>query len=82
VHEPATALYAFCRVADDLIDEGGDPGVAMAGLRGRLDAIYAGRPLGHAADRAVAASAVQQESAAGEGGGVDADGAARWEAWG
>jgi phytoene synthase len=53
VAEPATALYAFCRVADDLIDEGGGP-AALAALRGRLDAIHAGEPFAHPADRAFA----------------------------
>ncbi len=55
VHEPATALYAFCRVADDLIDAGDDPAVALADLRARLDAAYAGQPRPVAADRALAA---------------------------
>ena len=57
VHEPATALYAFCRVADDLIDAGGDgpgPATVLAGLRARLDAAYAGRPYPIAAARALA----------------------------
>ncbi len=54
VHRPATALYAFCRVADDLIDEGGGP-AALSLLRARLDAIYAGRPADLPADRALAA---------------------------
>jgi phytoene synthase len=58
VHRPALALYAFCRVADDLIDADGDgpgPTAALVGLRARLDAIYAGRPQPFAADRALAA---------------------------
>ncbi len=59
VHRPALALYAFCRVADDLIDAGGDdrsgPTAALAELRARLDAVYAGRPGPFAADRALAA---------------------------
>ncbi|MGI9245950.1 MAG: phytoene/squalene synthase family protein, partial [Steroidobacteraceae bacterium] len=50
----ATALYAFCRVADDAIDLGADGHAALAGLRGRLDAVYAGRPLADAVDRAFA----------------------------
>lgn len=54
VHEPASALYAFCRVADDLIDEGGcGPDV----LRARLDSIYGDRVpsgLAFAPDRALA----------------------------
>ncbi|MGG5819185.1 phytoene/squalene synthase family protein [Falsiroseomonas sp. HW251] len=53
VAEPATALYAFCRVADDLIDEGGGA-ARLAELRVRLEGIYAGRPHGHVADRAFA----------------------------
>jgi 15-cis-phytoene synthase len=55
VRGPATALYAFCRLADDAIDLGADPLAAMADLRGRLDAIYQGRPRDIAADRALAA---------------------------
>ncbi|WP_368414151.1 phytoene/squalene synthase family protein [Falsiroseomonas sp.] len=53
VAEPATALYAFCRVADDLIDEGGGFG-ELAALRERLEAIHAGQPFAHPADRAFA----------------------------
>lgn len=55
VRDPATALYAFCRVADDAVDLSGDPTAALAGLHRRLDRIYAGRPFDHAVDRAVAA---------------------------
>jgi phytoene synthase len=51
--DPAVALYAFCRVADDAVD-GGD-GDALAGLRDRLTLAYAGRPLPTAVDRAFAA---------------------------
>ena len=40
VREPATALYAFCRLADDLVDLGGDPHAAMSELQARLDALY------------------------------------------
>ncbi|GAC1340622.1 MAG: phytoene/squalene synthase family protein [Acetobacteraceae bacterium] len=53
VRRPATALYAFCRIADDLIDHG-DPVPALAQLHRRLDAIYAGRPAPDPADRALA----------------------------
>jgi phytoene synthase len=52
VRDPATALYAFCRVADDAVDLGGDPVAALAELRERLDAAYAGRPANNAIDRA------------------------------
>lgn len=54
VRAPATALYAFCRVADDAIDDSPDPRRAAAELHRRLDAIYAGAPGPHLADRALA----------------------------
>jgi len=53
---PATALYAFCRQADDAIDNGADPQAALAELSERLDAAYAGAPHPHPADRAFAAT--------------------------
>lgn len=59
VHRPATALYAFCRVADDLIDEAGDPVIGLAALHRRLDDIYNGTPQPHAPDRALAAVAAR-----------------------
>jgi phytoene synthase len=49
----ATALYAFCRLADDAVDNGGGL-PALARLEERLDRAYAGRPLDFAADRAFA----------------------------
>jgi phytoene synthase len=51
---PATALYAYCRLADDAIDLGTDPVLAMQDLQQRLDAIYEGRPSDQDADRALA----------------------------
>jgi phytoene synthase len=54
VRAPATALYAFCRVADDAIDDSAEPQHAIADLHRRLDAVYAGRPGPHLADRALA----------------------------
>ncbi len=54
VREPACALYAFCREADDAVDLGADAGAAVARLRQRLDRLYAGRPETGAADRALA----------------------------
>jgi phytoene synthase len=51
---PATALYAFCRVADDAIDLDDSPS-ALAVLRARLADIYLGTPQDSAADRAMAA---------------------------
>jgi phytoene synthase len=63
VRDPASALYAFCRLADDAIDgaedKGGAPSpraraAALDRLRVRLDRAYAGRPLDIPADRALA----------------------------
>ena len=54
VHEPATALYAFCRVADDAIDGAGGGAEALEPLHDRLDRAYDGRPAPHPADRALA----------------------------
>ncbi|WP_295446536.1 phytoene/squalene synthase family protein [uncultured Thiodictyon sp.] len=54
VYQPATALYAFCRVADDEIDLATRPHEAVLALRQRLDAVYAGRPMEIPADRALA----------------------------
>ena len=59
VRDPALALYAFCRLADDEVDEveGGAPDKARAVLRlqDRLDAVYDGRPRNAPEDRAFAA---------------------------
>lgn len=55
VREPASALYAFCRLADDAIDLGDDPVRAMHDLQARLGAVYAGRPQPIEGDRALAA---------------------------
>ena len=59
VREPATALYAFCRLADDAVDlddghrEGGKL-ATLARLNARLDRAYRGDPLPLAVDRAFA----------------------------
>ncbi len=53
VRIPAVALYAFCRVADDAVDNYGDVH-AVERLRKRLDAIYAGEPGEIIEDRAMA----------------------------
>ncbi|MCU0903104.1 MAG: phytoene/squalene synthase family protein [Tabrizicola sp.] len=55
VRDPALALYAFCRVADDDVDEVQDKAHAVLRLRERLDLIYAGRPEPRPSDRAFAA---------------------------
>ena len=54
VREPASALYAFCRMADDAVDLGGEQAGAVARLRERLALVYAGTPNDHVADRALA----------------------------
>jgi phytoene synthase len=54
VRDPALALYAFCRVADDAVDEVADKTAAVLRLSERLEAVYAGRPRDAAADRAFA----------------------------
>jgi phytoene synthase len=54
VRDPAVALYAFCRAADDVVDRDGLGQAGVASLRQRLALIYAGRPLPMPADRAFA----------------------------
>ena len=54
VADPAIALYAFCRLADDAVDLGTDRSAAVARLRERLDAACRGQPMDLAADRAFA----------------------------
>jgi phytoene synthase len=53
VRGPATALYAYCRDADDAIDHApaAQREAALADLHARLDAIYAGTPAPIASDR-------------------------------
>ena len=55
VRDPALALYAFCRLADDEVDEGDYQTGAVLRLQERLDAAYAGRPRNAPEDRAFAA---------------------------
>lgn len=55
MRDAATALYAFCRLADDAIDDGGDCARALRLLTERLDRLYRGQPDDIAADRAFAA---------------------------
>ena len=54
VADPAIALYAFCRLADDAVDLGHDRSAAVARLRERLDRAVHGQPMNVAADRAFA----------------------------
>ncbi|MBS0529653.1 MAG: phytoene/squalene synthase family protein [Proteobacteria bacterium] len=54
VADPAIALYAFCRLADDAVDLGSDRRTAVARLQDRLDRAYRGQPMNLAADRVFA----------------------------
>lgn len=54
IREPAQALYAFCRVADDAVDLGADRARAVRDLQERLARIYAGAPADSPVDRAFA----------------------------
>ena len=53
VREPTVPVYAFCRIADDVVDESGDPR-AVESLHRRLDAAYMGAPHDCPVDRAFA----------------------------
>ncbi|WP_342077391.1 15-cis-phytoene synthase [Yoonia sp. SS1-5] len=55
VRDPALALYAFCRLADDEVDEGEYQAGAVLRLHERLDQAYAGKPRNAPEDRAFAA---------------------------
>jgi phytoene synthase len=57
----AAGFYAFCRVADDAVDESDDPDRAVVELAARLDAIFAGQPKDDAIDRALTAIVQQHE---------------------
>ncbi|MCC1482164.1 15-cis-phytoene synthase [Roseibaca sp. Y0-43] len=51
VRDPSLVLYAFCRLADDAVDEGAAPIRAVLHLQERLDRAYAGRPFNAPIDR-------------------------------
>jgi 15-cis-phytoene synthase len=54
ISDPAIALYAFCRVADDAVDLGLDRAAAVEVLKDRLDRAYRGLPRPYPSDRAFA----------------------------
>jgi phytoene synthase len=56
---PSAGLYAFCRVADDAIDQGADGAAALSRLRPRLESVYRGQPYDHAVDRVFADAVLQ-----------------------
>ncbi len=55
VRDPALALYAFCRLADDEVDLKKDKVASVLKLRDRLELVYQGRPRNAPTDRAFAA---------------------------
>ncbi|MFY0693103.1 MAG: phytoene/squalene synthase family protein [Paracoccaceae bacterium] len=55
VRDPALALYAFCRLADDAVDLHAEKAAAVLSLKNRLDLVYQGTPRDAPADRAFAA---------------------------
>lgn len=55
VRDPALVLYAFCRLADDAVDEGQAKERAVLRLQERLDLAYRGTPRNAPEDRAFAA---------------------------
>ena len=58
---PSAGLYAFCRVADDAVDQGADGAAALSRMRFRLESVYRGKPDDQAVDR-VFADAVRQSA--------------------
>jgi len=54
IRDASRALYAFCRVADDAVDQTDDIEAALRDLKDRLDAIERHEPHPHAADRVYA----------------------------
>ena len=55
VRDSALALYAFCRLADDAVDEGDQKADAVLSLQDRLNLAYRGTPRNAPTDRAFAA---------------------------
>ncbi len=54
VRAPVTIVYAYCRAADDAIDLGVEPELALRGLRRQLDRLFSGRPHDDPIERALA----------------------------
>ncbi len=51
VRDPAAVIYAFCRVADDAIDDEPDPWEGHARVKGMIDRAWAGRPISDPIER-------------------------------
>ncbi len=54
VRNDAAVFYAFCRVADDLIDDGDAPSQALLVLEYRIERMFAGDPIDSPVDRCMA----------------------------
>jgi phytoene synthase len=61
VRGSAASFYAFCRVADDAVDETDDPDRAVEDLTTRIDAVYRGMPHDDPVDRALSAIVERHE---------------------
>ena len=55
VRDPAIVLYAFCRIADDVVDQESKIKNPVQDLRKRLDLVYSGQPRNYSTDKAFAA---------------------------
>ena len=55
VRDPAIVLYAFCRIADDVVDQESKLKNPIQDLRNRLDLVYDAKPRNCSTDRAFAA---------------------------
>jgi phytoene synthase len=55
VRNAATALYAFCREADDLVDHGTDQPLALQMVQARIERVFGHEPLIEPSDRALRA---------------------------
>ena len=54
IRDSAIALYAFCRLLDDMVDDQNAPEDVIKQIEYRLDRIYAKNPVDIPADRALA----------------------------
>jgi phytoene synthase len=61
IRDPAAVFYAFCRIADDLVDYSESPHDAVQTLHERLDRIYARQPDADPVDRALSRVVAEYE---------------------
>jgi len=55
VRDPAIVLYAFCRIADDVVDKNINAKTPILDLKKRLSLVYQKKPMNSATDRAFSA---------------------------